>query len=222
MAFDGVNLIGEEPSGKDDGEFQFARFHPITGAVKAQEYLPFRALMDDSHFFDQTKSKYWVQGSYDKRKQKCAPQDSDNCLLEINSDTGALLSAKFTNWTVYKYGNSLDEQGNVLGFLEGFTELCKHPYNNFLFAKVNLNTATAKPIGCIDKDLSIQMDEWISTFSKDEKLFATGSRIGGNAQFLVLDPTSGKTLLNSKLDGLADALGTTLGLYWIWSVDFAN
>jgi hypothetical protein len=221
MHFDGVHLIGEQPTGHDDGEFQFAKFHPIKGDVIELDWLPFRALMDDSHFFNSTTKKYYVQGSYDKRPQKCAPKDSDLCLLQIDAGTGKLETAKYTNWTVYKYGKQLSD-GTILAFVEGFDELCKHPYNNYLFAKVNLNTATATPIACISRDVTIQMDEWISSFSKDQSLFATGSRFGGNAQFLVLNTTNAQTVINSKLEGLDKALGTQLGLYWIWSVDFLN
>ncbi len=43
--------------------------------------------------------------------------------------------------------------------------LCNHPYNDFLFATVNLHTVKATPIACISKNVTVQMDEWISSFS---------------------------------------------------------
>jgi hypothetical protein len=41
--------------------------------------------------------------------------------------------------------------------LKGFDKLCDHPYNDFLFAKVWLDTASAVPIACIPRSVTIHV-----------------------------------------------------------------
>lgn len=108
-------------------------------------------------------------------------------------------------------------------WMEGFEELCNHPYDDFLFASVNLATAKATPIACIPQNVTVQMDEWISSFSLDGLLFATGSGDSeGNAQLLVFHVPTASVLLNTNLDGLAEALGAADNIYDIWSVDWVS
>lgn len=108
--------------------------------------------------------------------------------------------------------------------MEGFADLCKHPYNDFLFASVDLSTATATPISCIPTDVTVQMDEWISSFSLDGTLFATGSGDAetGSGQLLVFHVPSGQLLLNSTLPGLAQELKSADNFFFVWSVDFVQ
>jgi len=139
--------------------------------------------MDDSHFLDESRNMYWVQGSYDLRVQTCGPLDSvyppnpfilfyfissnkkryllnnykSLCLLAVNSKTGALAYSIYTNYTIYKYGPSIRPDGTVLAFIEGFDSLCRNQNGNFLFASVNLRTARAVPIACIGNNTVIQV-----------------------------------------------------------------
>jgi hypothetical protein len=105
-------------------------------------------------------STYWVQGSYDKRpaNERCDPNnDAAECLLAIDKNTGELINATFTNYTIYHFANTPNANGTVLAFAYGFEGLCKHPYEDFLFVNVNLTDATASPIGCIPNNVTIQV-----------------------------------------------------------------
>lgn len=97
----GVSGTVTEDGWCDNGCFQFGDLTP-QGKYTAKQNIPFKAMMDDSHLYDEDAQVFWIQGSYDLRDQRCAPQDSDLCLLNLNSETGALNSAKWTNWTIYK------------------------------------------------------------------------------------------------------------------------
>jgi len=206
----------------DDGCFVYGDLN-TEGEYTQQQLVPFKAMMDDSHYLDAEGESFWIQGSYDLRDNPCAPEDSDMCLLNLDGTTGALNSATYTNWTIYKYGPMLNT-GEMLTWMEGFDSLCKHPYNDFLFAKVDLSTATATPIACITQSVTVDMDEWIASFSLDGSLFATGSGDAETAypQLLVFDTSTGATTLNSTLPGLAEALKTYQNLFVVWSVDWVN
>jgi len=205
-----------------DGCFQLNEV-ALSGKVTNYADLPFKAMMDDSHYYDDSSNTYWVQASYDLREESewCAPNNADLCLLSVDGLTGDLLSAKWTNWTVYKFGPQQTD-GNFLTWMYGFESLCKHPYDDFLFAYVNLADASATPIACIEKNVTVHEDEWISSFSLDGTLFATGSGDAetGVPQVLVFKAKTGATLLNTALPGLAAALKTIDGIFMIWSVDF--
>jgi hypothetical protein len=207
-----------------DGCFQFGNLE-LDGTYTAVQNIPYRAMMDDSHFLDESTNTFYIQASYDLRSedQWCNPDNTQLCMLQIDSQSGDLKSWKFTNWTIYKYGASLDNDDQMTVWMEGFPDLCQHPYNDFLFAKVDLDTATATPISCIPRDVTVQMDEWISSFSLDGTLFATGSgdAFSGIGQLLVFHVPSGQVVLNSNLPGLAKQLNTADGLFFVWSVDFA-
>lgn len=128
--------------------------------------------------------------------------------------------------------------------MNGFDQVCNDPYNEFLFASVNLAGAQATPIACIPTSAVDQEDEWyevnwfwfcccefplisdvrISSFSLDGSIFATASGDGdsGQAQLLVLDATNGRTIYNNALNGLGQALQSASGVYWIWGVNFIS
>jgi hypothetical protein len=170
-----------------------------------------------------------VQASYDLRDaaKRCAPVNSDECLLSLNAETGELLTSQWTNWTVYKWGPPIKGHGpkastQRLTWMYGFEGKCQHPYEDFLFAAVDPATATATPIACMSKNTTVHMDEWIADFNAEGSLFATGSGDAetGIPQLLVFDPSTGKTVLDSKLSGLAQALGSVDKFVFVWGVDF--
>jgi len=208
----------------NDGCIQVGDFFLSSGKYTSLANIPFKAIMDDSHFLDSSKNVVYVQASYDLRAKSCGPTQSSLCMLMIDSQTGALNGSIFTNFTVYKYGSSVQSNGNLLSFIEGFSHLCQHPYDDYLFAQVNLATATATPIACIPKNVTIDMDEWISSFSLDGAWMATssGNAEGDDPQVLVFSTQSGALVLNSTLTGLSKALGADLGLFDVWSADFAE
>jgi len=217
----GVSGTVTEDGYCSDGCFQFGSLTQ-DGSYSTLDNIPFKAIMDDSHFLDESTNTFWIQGSYDLRDASCGPSDDDQCLLAIDSNTGNLTSAMYTNWTVYKYGSSLDGSGSMTAWLNGFDQLCKHPYDDFLFAKVNLQMATATPIACIPSDVTVQMDEWIASFSLDDSLFATasGDQYTGVGQLLVFDVQTGVLSLNTTLSGLAQELNSADGFFFVWSVDW--
>ena len=65
---------------------------------------------------------------------------------------------------------------------------------------LNLTDATTEPIACIQKKTSIQEEEWISSFSSDNSLFAQASAFGSEVQYLTFNATTGATIVNSNLD----------------------
>jgi len=205
-----------------DGCLQLGQLSPTTGKYKQTQNLPFKAVMDDSHYYDTTGNVYYVQASYDLRTHPCAPVDSDECLLAISTTTGNLTSSVWTNYTVYKYAQQMDSNANVLAWVDGFYSICKNPYNDYAFATVNLKSAKATLGTCIQHNVTVAMDEWISSFSNDDTLFATGSgdAESGSPQLLVFSVATGKAVVNTNLPGLAKALGASMGLFDIWSVDF--
>ncbi|KAH3761016.1 hypothetical protein Pelo_7177 [Pelomyxa schiedti] len=209
-----------------NGCFTFGTLNPNSGAYTDLQDIPFKALMDDSHLYDSANNLYYVQGSYDLRdaSEQCAPGSADLCLLKINAADGSLMASTYTNYTVEKFqsSHSTSSENTAIAFVEGFSNICHHPYNNYAFATIDLETAQATFSACMDESVSIDMDPWISSFSTDLTLFATGSgdAEAGEAQVVVLDVGTGKAITNTKLDGLGQALRAVSGLYDVWSVDF--
>jgi len=221
----GVTPTVEEDGFCFDGCFAWGQMNVPSGKYQKVQDIPFKAMLDDSHFVDLDNHKFWIQASYDLRDASaaCAPKQSDECLLSIDSQTGALLSSVFTpNFTVYKYAPQRNSDGTVLAWMNGFDSLCNNPYDEFLFGYVNLEKATAEPIACISTDTVVDMDEWISSFSPDLTMMATGSgnAYAGQAQLLVFDTANAKTIINGRLSGLGNALGAYMGLFSVWSVDW--
>jgi len=219
-ALEGVSGTVTEGGFCFDGCFQYGSL-TTGGKYSPGKLLPFKAMMDDSHYLDESTKTFWIQGSYDLRTNPCAPVNSDLCLLELDVATGSLKSAVWTNWTIYKYGPML-KSGSLLAWMEGFDDLCNHPYDDFLFADVNLATATATPVACIPKDVVVQMDEWIASFSLDNSLFATGSgdQYTGTSQLLIFDTSTANVVLNTTLSDLPKQLGSYDNFVFIWSVDW--
>jgi len=208
----------------DNGRYQYG-YLTTDGQYTGKAQLPFKAMMDDSHYYDEQNEIYWVQASYDQRPTICGPDDSSLCLLSVDASSGDLKNAVYTNFTIYKYGPQLGSVSTQrLAWMEGFEDLCQHPYNDYLFAQVDLMKASAKPIACIPQNVTVHMDEWICSFSLDGKLFATGSGDAetGTPQLLIFDTQTANTVLNSRLDGLAERLKSAENLFVIWSVDWVQ
>lgn len=208
----------------DDGCFSLGQLQ-LSGAYHTISTIPFRGAMDDSHFIDNATNTVYCQVSYPLASQRCSSNDPDLCLLAIDGTTGQVKDLKFTNYTVYKYSHfSTPSQDGMLAFVEGFDELCAHPDNNFLFARVNFSTAVATPIACIQRNETIHMNEWISSFSLDGSLLAqsSGDAEGTKSQLLVFDTATGKTVLETQLQGLPEKLLAFMKLIWVWSVDFVQ
>merc|ERR1712137_561526 len=154
--------------------------------------------------------------------QWCDPSnDASLCLLAIDTQTGELINSTLANsYTVYNYSPVPNSNGTILSFAFGYETLCKHPYEDFVFVNLNLTDATTEPIACISKNTTIQEEEWISSFSEDNSLFAQASAFGSELQYLTFNTTNGATLVNSDLSGLAKELGAAEGLLFFWGVDF--
>jgi len=209
----------------ENGCFGWSSMDTNSGQQQIMNNVPYKAVMDDTHLFDKSTNKFWFQASYPLTPAAyCNSDQTQLCLISIDGSSGKMLSTVFTNYTVYKFAGNLDSNGNVLAWLYGFENLCNNPYDDFLFARVNLNTGKATPLGCIPKNVIDQEDEWISDFSNDNPrptLFATASGDGdsGMAQVILLS-TNGSLVFTNSLPGLGEALGSASGIYWIWAVSF--
>jgi len=205
------------------GCYIFSSMDALSGELNYGQTIPYAVTMDDTHLFDSSSNSYYIQASYPlENSAECAGAgQSDLCLVSLDLN-GNILSSQFTNWTVYKWSDKVDANGYRLAWLDGFAELCNDEYNDFLFAKVNVNTATAKPIACIPSNALVHEEEWIADFSADGSLFATGSGNGdsGEAQILVLNPTNGSVVVNGPLTGLGEALDPDESYYWVWAIGF--
>lgn len=181
-----------------------------------------------------------MQASYDTRPadERCAPSSVDDCLLAIDVDTGTLLNSTMANsYTVYKvpappafslstpltgqYAMTPNEDGSIMCFAYGYEQLCQHPYESYLFLNLNLADASTEPVACIWRNTTIQDDEWISSFNAANTLFATANAFGSELQYLTFDTSTGASVVETDLSGLADELHASSGLVFFWGVDFA-
>jgi len=179
--------------------------------------LPFKAVMSDTKFHHEEAGIYYAQGSYPLRSDaRCSDDDTAQCLFAINATSGDLLSSKATkDWVAYKYEDALggvSEDGTVLAWVFGFQDVCGKDLNSYAFARVHLQSASAELISCISKDDVVHMNPNMGGFTHDNKLFATasGNPYAGSMQLLVFDVQSGKTVLNTDLKGLPEALGVKM------------
>lgn len=187
--------------------------------------IPFKAGADDTSFVDWKRQTLAFQGSYDLRPQPCGPASSSQCLVTINTTNGALVSAVYTpSYQVFKFARRHDPDGSVLAFTlaDGCNASTGAPWT-YQFRNIDMATAASKATVCLDPNLVIDEDQWVADFSTGDRLFATasGNGNGDDPQLLVLNVTSGATVLNSKLSGLAEALGAKMGLIFVWALSFA-
>ena len=169
-------------------------------------------------------------------------------MIAINGVTGEILSAKeANNFTVYGYQPSPTDElllkkqkhlGNVKnnfktdtkvmafvngfvdGFVDGFEDECKHYYNNYAFAIIDLMTPDAELVSCLQDGITIEDTEY-TTFNSYGTLF--GNAIGDTeteTQVLIINSTNGKVIVNSDLPGLGTKLLAYLDLYLIWGITF--
>ena len=201
-----------------DGCFQFGALAQADGSWTRLSTVPFTSLMSDANLVDHTAQRMWVQGSYDLRDTPCAPHRSDLCLLTIDTASGALLGSTYSNGTVvYAWGPTVDAQGRRLVWLEGFDDVCQHPFNNFGFGFMDLSTSIATLQACIPSNVTI-FDEFVAGFSADGRLLATAS--GPSPPHLsVFRTADGSVQLNVPLTDLGPKLGAFQDMVWVWAVD---
>jgi len=200
-----------------DGCYQFGTME-IGGNYKKLQNIPFQAVMDDSNFFDSDKSLYYVQASYDLRVNPCGPDDYSLCLLAIDTTTGNLKAANYTpSWTGYHFHNVKNSDGTVLTWSFSTSSTCNDTY---MFGNLDLEKVKMTQISCVDKSVVIDMDEWVTAFSPDKSILATGSgdAYAGVGQLIIFDVKTAKVLVNSQLNGLKKMLNAYSGLFDIFSV----
>jgi len=234
--FGGKNLRGITGTVTQDGYCSDACLGYGVQDIARHDYhrlsvLPFKEGADDTSFEDETTGTFYFQGSYDLRAQTCGPASSSQCLIAINSTTGALLNAVYTpNWQAFKFAGKANADGEVLAFMSAFPPLSQAcgassgNHSQYAFGMVNLQSAVATQLTCLNASVVIDTDEWISAFSPDYSLFATasGNSEGDPAQLLVVDVPTGRTVLNSQLQGLPQAMKADMGLIFIWAVEFVG
>lgn len=193
--------------------------------------LPFKAGADDTSYVDASSNTFFFQGSYDLRDRTCGPTQTSQCLISVDTTSGALKNALYTpDWYAYHFhpipAPSSRSSSNLtsLAFIVGLNNEChtSSRTTNYAFATVNLHTAKATLKSCINTTLVFQTAEWESTFTRDASLFATasGNGDGDDPQFVSLNVSTGKVVVNSKLSGLAKALKADMNLIFVWGVKF--
>jgi len=197
------------------GCFRFGHQDIATGAFTGFGPLPFRSVMSDTKLHHEAAGMYYAQGSYPLAEEaRCSGDDTDQCMFAVNATTGKLVSSKRTSkWVAYKYEDMLQgvsQDGTVLAWV--FHEDCGNDLNSFAFARVHLETASAELISCISKDDVVHFNPNMGGFTHDNTRFATasGNPYTGSMQLLVFDVATGKTVLNSDLKGLPEALGVKM------------
>lgn len=216
----GLSATVEESGYCDDGCFQFGQLELAKGDYKNISDVPFKEMADDTHYYDTSADVLWVQGGYDLRETKCGPHDYSLCLLQIDAKTGALKSAVYTNYTVYKYQYTHASGSTVLAFAQSVKDCPDEPDNEgYLFGTVDLSTAELHVAACLQK-VVIHEAEWISSFSADGLLWAqaSGNAEAGSAQLDIFDTSNGRARVNTALDGVGGALGAYMGLFDVWAV----
>lgn len=226
----GVTMTVTESGFCSDGCAAFGN-QALPPASKHYEQLalvPFKAVSDDTSFYNPATNTFSFQGSYDLRPVTCAPEDDEECLITLDAATGTLVSAIYTpHYHVYRFSPRLDA-GKSLSFVVGFNAACKNPptanATQYAFALVDPVTADSKLVSCVSASIIVQEGPWIGAFSPDNTMFATssGNGDGDRTQFLVLDTASGAEIINAPLVGLAAALGAKMGLVFVWSLEFVG
>jgi hypothetical protein len=210
-----------------DGCFQIAGLTLGSGAYANVTDVPFKEAADDVALAVNG-SLYVTQMADDLRPdgQRCAPAESDECLVTVDLASGELVSAHYTNYTIYQFADApvgaASGAAMYLTWMFGFEEKCRHPYNDFLFAQVDIESAAAVPIACIPHNVTVDFQEWISSFSSDQSLFATasGDSEGDPSQLLVFSTKDGSVVVDSDLGELPRMLHAWSKLVFIWGVDF--
>jgi len=198
----------------DIGTFKDGKFTLLQNVL-------YKAVMDDTHYFDRTNNLYYAQFSYALGSHGCSANNSDQCLVAISTTTGDIVSSLATpNFTAYNffYASSPD---SVLVWAEDYA-YCDVAFDSYLFGTLDMATAALTPVACIPKNVVVHEDEWISDFSLDGSQFATasGDTETGSMQLLVFNVTSGLPLVRSDLGGLKKALGAWEGFIVVWSLNY--
>jgi len=226
--FHGITPGVTEEGFCDDGCFQYGKQSTVTGEFVGEEYVPFKAAMTNVAHVDEDNNIFYTQCSYPLNDTvKCSNNDTDQCLVALDATTGAFLSSKLMNKVeIYSWAPHPDKDGSMLAWVFGFMDVCKHPYNDFAFARVHPANATAELIACIPHNVTVDMDENIAAFTQDGTLFATGSGNAetGHVQILVLEPSTGALALQTNLTGIKEALGVSTDAPFVnvWAVNWMN
>lgn len=195
--------------------------------------LPFKAGADDTSFVDWDAQTMSFQGSYDLRETTCGPDPSSQCLITISTVDGTLSSAVYTpDYQIFKFDKTYMQPTStttassalttatkdVLAFASG--NRCGSGNWTYQFLTVNMSSADATVVSCVDPSFVLDEDEWVGSFSPEHDLFATGSGNGNgdDPQLAVFNVSTGALVLNSHLTGLSAALKAKMGLVFIWGV----
>ena len=158
-----------------------------------------------------------------------------DCLLSIDTNTGALLKSVYNrNEHVYRFGNparpatsslkkTTDLNGPIVdAFVVGMNNRCNRSENvtSYAFATVDLAQSEFELISCVNTNIVIQEDPWVSSFSPSNEVFVTasGDADGEDPQFLSFDVEKGNVIVQTKLTGLSKKLDAKLGLIFVWAL----
>ncbi len=211
----------------NDGCFQMETIYLDGTNQTSPNLVLFKALMDDVDFWHDSSNVLYVQMSYDLRNATARCQTphnnpSDLCLVAIDEHSGAVLSSTYTPWAAYKYDAGSSSSSAVTALVQdGFPE-CFQPgtETGFAFATVNLHTANATLISCMNS--TIVMDEWIASFSPDhtELCTASGDAESGRGQVLCASVKTGHKTLEFDSNAIGRALGGVNSLYAVLSINY--
>ena len=237
-------LIGLQPTVTEngacsDGCFGYGELSK-TGEYRNLNNILFKAVMDNVHYYDISQNYpnigndgvYWIQGSYDLNfTHPCAHEDTQECMIAIDGISGTMLSAKeANNFTLYGVQpppsisttrkKNVETDTTVMAFVDGFEDECKHYYNNYAFATVDLMEPSATLVSCLQNGITIEDTEY-TAFNKDGSMFANA--VGDDeteTQVLIFNTTNGRVIVNSDLDGLGRLLLAYADIYVIWGITF--
>lgn len=241
--FDGFTTLAPLPSGAlgglipyvtqdgwcSDGCFQWGTL-PLPSAGPAifsgGPAFPYKAVMTNVGYLDPVTNAFFAQASYPLAPSAgCSTDGTQQCLVAINATSGEVLYTKGPlPFTVYAWSPNTLEDGSLVAWVYGFESVCKDPYDDYAFAKVNLATGAASLIACIPKGIVVDTDPWIGAFSADGSVYVTGSgnMETGEVQLLAFDVANGALTLNTSLPGLKLTLGVSADMPFIdiWAAAF--
>lgn len=184
--------------------------------------------MTNVAYLDADEGVYYIQASYPlEASAYCTAEETDQCMVGLDATTGDIVSNKLANNAeVYMWApQTKDTSGSILAWVNGFDSECKHPYNDFAFARINPKTAESTLVACIPKSVTVHTNPNIAAFNADASLFATssGNSETGEVQLLVFNTATGEVVLETALPGLKKALGvgSVAPFINVWGVSWA-
>ena len=230
----GISGTATQDNFCSDGCMGFATLDLATRRAKTIP-LPFKAVSDDTCFFDQQNQLFYTQLSHaipGTPYENCAPLNYGDCLVVINATNGEIVNSVNNmydnNEHVYRFGlsSAVPDLDHVQAFVIGENCRCNVSSQqiSYAFDVVDLPRNKFSLQSCAQNNVTIQTDEWISSFlpiiPNEPGRFVTssGNSDGDSSQFLVFDVENGGVMLNTQLKGLGKALGAEMGLIYIWGV----